>query len=474
MTDGPLESGVLSHERPLPHCCRPLGKPYYRLPAALRPRPLLGRQLAGDETGCHGDADLGFPRSLPHLWRSRHPRARPRPWLLPAGTATGTAAAFHLRLLQHHRLAAAYRSCPYADGCRPRLDPRLHHAALGIDPVGLPPERAPRQLSSPAPLPRPVRPCGTRRPRFARDRRCPLGTACHPGRFRFLGSRHRPDEALHLVDLHHGAGRLAAPDRRRLRVQWRTPGESASGLGRKLEPAGASRHPLCHHLCDGFRPLGVVSHRAHLPGPRRRHRHHARTGGRRPFQRPPARRSDRVRRTPGDAPRDRGTLLRSCPAGPAHPTALKGLSRSRPDAGPQHSPPWTNLLYCPGFKPLHPPGAETSCFGSSAVRLTSKGLWRGKRAARPQAAGRGRKTMATSNGKTLGKDALEFHAQGRPGKLEIVATKSLTTQRDLSLAYSPGVAEPCLRIQEDPSKAYDYTAKGHLVAVISNDTAVLE
>src|SRR5690625_6065448 len=81
--------------------------------------------------------------------------------------------------------------------------------------------------------------------------------------------------------------------------------------------------------------------------------------------------------------------------------------------------------------------------------------------------------MTASNGKTLGKDALEFHAQGRPGKLEIVATKSLTTQRDLSLAYSPGVAEPCLRIQEDPSKAYDYTAKGNLVAVISNGTAVL-
>ena len=70
-------------------------------------------------------------------------------------------------------------------------------------------------------------------------------------------------------------------------------------------------------------------------------------------------------------------------------------------------------------------------------------------------------------------EALEFHASGRPGKLEIRATKPLTTQRDLSLAYSPGVAAPCLKIQEDPDKAYDYTAKGNLVAIISNGTAVL-
>ena len=70
-------------------------------------------------------------------------------------------------------------------------------------------------------------------------------------------------------------------------------------------------------------------------------------------------------------------------------------------------------------------------------------------------------------------DALLFHAQGRPGKLEIAATKPLTTQRDLSLAYSPGVAVPCLRIADDPSAAYDYTAKGNIVAVISNGTAVL-
>ena len=70
-------------------------------------------------------------------------------------------------------------------------------------------------------------------------------------------------------------------------------------------------------------------------------------------------------------------------------------------------------------------------------------------------------------------DALVFHAQGRPGKLEIAPTKPLTTQRDLSLAYSPGVAVPCLRIADDPSAAYDYTARGNTVAVISNGTAVL-
>src|SRR5512147_2089186 len=70
-------------------------------------------------------------------------------------------------------------------------------------------------------------------------------------------------------------------------------------------------------------------------------------------------------------------------------------------------------------------------------------------------------------------DALGFHMQGRPGKIEIVATKPLTTQRDLSLAYSPGVAWPCLRIAKDANAAYDYTSKGNLVAVISNGTAVL-
>jgi malate dehydrogenase (oxaloacetate-decarboxylating)(NADP+) len=70
-------------------------------------------------------------------------------------------------------------------------------------------------------------------------------------------------------------------------------------------------------------------------------------------------------------------------------------------------------------------------------------------------------------------EALDFHTEGQAGKLEIRATKSLATQRDLSLAYSPGVAVPCLEIAKDPAKAYDYTAKGNFVAVITNGTAVL-
>ena len=70
-------------------------------------------------------------------------------------------------------------------------------------------------------------------------------------------------------------------------------------------------------------------------------------------------------------------------------------------------------------------------------------------------------------------EALLLHSMGRPGKIEIRATKPLTTQRDLSLAYSPGVAAPCLEIQRDPSTAYDYTAKGNIVGVITNGTAVL-
>ena len=70
-------------------------------------------------------------------------------------------------------------------------------------------------------------------------------------------------------------------------------------------------------------------------------------------------------------------------------------------------------------------------------------------------------------------EALIFHQKGRPGKLEIVATKPMATQRDLSLAYSPGVAAPVRVIAEDPSRAYDYTIKGNLVAVISNGSAIL-
>lgn len=71
------------------------------------------------------------------------------------------------------------------------------------------------------------------------------------------------------------------------------------------------------------------------------------------------------------------------------------------------------------------------------------------------------------------KDAFSYHAEGRPGKIEVIPTKPYATQRDLSLAYTPGVADPCLRIQEFPDDVYKYTAKGNLVAVISNGTAVL-
>lgn len=69
--------------------------------------------------------------------------------------------------------------------------------------------------------------------------------------------------------------------------------------------------------------------------------------------------------------------------------------------------------------------------------------------------------------------ALRYHSQGKPGKIEVVPTKPYRTQTDLSLAYSPGVAEPCLEIEKNPQDAYKYTAKGNLVAVISNGTAVL-
>ena len=70
-------------------------------------------------------------------------------------------------------------------------------------------------------------------------------------------------------------------------------------------------------------------------------------------------------------------------------------------------------------------------------------------------------------------DALRYHAEGKPGKIEVIPTKPYSTQTDLSLAYSPGVAEPCLEIEKNPLDAYKYTSKGNLVAVISNGTAVL-
>ncbi|MGY9021520.1 MAG: NADP-dependent malic enzyme [Rhodobacterales bacterium] len=78
-----------------------------------------------------------------------------------------------------------------------------------------------------------------------------------------------------------------------------------------------------------------------------------------------------------------------------------------------------------------------------------------------------------ANNKVTDEDALAFHLEPTPGKFEITATVPMTTQRDLSLAYSPGVAVPCLKISENPELAYDYTNKGNLVAVISNGTAVL-
>lgn len=78
-----------------------------------------------------------------------------------------------------------------------------------------------------------------------------------------------------------------------------------------------------------------------------------------------------------------------------------------------------------------------------------------------------------SSKKTMKEEALHYHAKGRPGKIEVIPSKETATQRDLTLAYSPGVAEPCLAIAENPEDVYKYTAKGNLVAVISNGTAVL-
>ena len=71
------------------------------------------------------------------------------------------------------------------------------------------------------------------------------------------------------------------------------------------------------------------------------------------------------------------------------------------------------------------------------------------------------------------REALVYHAKPKPGKIEVVPTKKYATQRDLALAYSPGVAAPCLEIEKDKNNSYKYTAKGNLVAVISNGTAVL-
>jgi malate dehydrogenase (oxaloacetate-decarboxylating)(NADP+) len=81
--------------------------------------------------------------------------------------------------------------------------------------------------------------------------------------------------------------------------------------------------------------------------------------------------------------------------------------------------------------------------------------------------------MSDNNKNNLREEALNYHSEGRPGKIEVVPTKPYTTQHDLSLAYSPGVAEPCKEIEKNPDDAYKYTDKGNLVAVISNGTAVL-
>jgi malate dehydrogenase (oxaloacetate-decarboxylating)(NADP+) len=81
--------------------------------------------------------------------------------------------------------------------------------------------------------------------------------------------------------------------------------------------------------------------------------------------------------------------------------------------------------------------------------------------------------MSDESNAQLDREALLFHSEGRPGKIEIVASKPMATQRDLALAYSPGVAAPVQAIADDPATAYDYTAKGNLVAVISNGTAIL-
>src|SRR3989344_6718226 len=74
---------------------------------------------------------------------------------------------------------------------------------------------------------------------------------------------------------------------------------------------------------------------------------------------------------------------------------------------------------------------------------------------------------------TINKQALEYHSSGRKGKIEVISSKPVSTQQDLSLAYAPGVAEPCRMIHEKEELVYEYTAKGNLVAVVSNGTAVL-
>lgn len=87
--------------------------------------------------------------------------------------------------------------------------------------------------------------------------------------------------------------------------------------------------------------------------------------------------------------------------------------------------------------------------------------------------GRRKLLLPAARNEPMKNQALEYHSQGRKGKIEVISSKPCSTQRDLSLAYTPGVAQPCLEIEKDPDLAYEYTAKGNLVAVISNGTAVL-
>src|SRR3954466_9854512 len=109
------------------------------------------------------------------------------------------------------------------------------------------------------------------------------------------------------------------------------------------------------------------------------------------------------------------------------------------------------------------------------MRSRSRGSQAPRRRARAQSAVR-RASMATTfetKGRPSREDALDYHSSGRRGKIEVVPTKPVATSRDLSLAYSPGVAEPCMEIADDPDLSFKYTIRGNLVGVISNGTAVL-
>src|SRR4051812_28039779 len=79
----------------------------------------------------------------------------------------------------------------------------------------------------------------------------------------------------------------------------------------------------------------------------------------------------------------------------------------------------------------------------------------------------------TMNRKDLEKEALDYHSRDPKGKVEVISSKDCSTEHSLALAYSPGVAAPCIEIAKDPSKVYEYTTKGNLVAVVTNGTAVL-